>query len=73
MENPLRPEEIHEKYLRLATTVTTAAHAEQIADAVARIEREKGVAALAGLLRNPKAPARTARRVARARGGRNTR
>jgi 2-methylcitrate dehydratase PrpD len=73
MDNPLRPEEIHEKYLRLATTVTTAAHAEQIADAVARIEREKDVAALAALLRNPKAPARTARQVARSRGDRNTR
>ena len=72
MENPLTPDEIHQKYLKLATTVTTAAHAEQIADVVARIEREKNVAVLAALLRNPKAPARTARRVARAKGDRNT-
>jgi 2-methylcitrate dehydratase PrpD len=73
MENPLRPDEIHEKYLRLATTVTTAAHAERIAGTAARIEREKDVGALAALLRNPKAPARRARQTARARGDRNAR
>jgi 2-methylcitrate dehydratase PrpD len=73
MANPLRPDEIHEKYLRLATTVTTAAHAERIAETVARIEREKTVGTLAALLRSPNAPARTARQAARARGDRNTR
>ena len=51
MENPLTPDEIHRKYLKLATTVTTAAHAEQIAEAVRQIDRSSEVARLAALLR----------------------
>jgi hypothetical protein len=51
MENPLTPDEIHRKYLKLATTVTTAARADQIAEAVRQIDRSSGVARLAGLLR----------------------
>ena len=52
MENPLTPDEIHRKYLRLATTVTTAAHAEKIADLVGRIERATAARDLTALLRN---------------------
>jgi 2-methylcitrate dehydratase PrpD len=52
MENPLTPEEIHQKYLKLATTVTTTAHAEKIAALVARIERATTARDLAALLRN---------------------
>jgi 2-methylcitrate dehydratase PrpD len=55
MENPLTPEEIHQKYLKLATTVTTAAHAEQIAEVVGQIDRQPDVTRLAALLRIPKA------------------
>ncbi len=51
MQNPLTPEEIHAKYLKLATTVTTPGHAEEIADAVRRIDRSPEIARLAGLLR----------------------
>ena len=51
MENPLTPEEIHQKYLKLATTVTTTAHAEKIAALVARIERATTARDLAALLR----------------------
>jgi 2-methylcitrate dehydratase PrpD len=51
MENPLTSEEIHRKYLTLATTVTTSAHAERIAEAVRQIDRSSGVARLAALLR----------------------
>jgi hypothetical protein len=54
MENPLTPEEIHAKYLSLATTVTSAAHAEQIAEIVQRIDRTPDIARLAGLLRSLK-------------------
>ena len=53
MENPLTPEEIHRKYLTLATTVTTAAHAERIAELVRRADRLPDMSRLAGLLRNP--------------------
>ena len=66
MENPLTLEEIHGKYLKLATTVTTIAHAERIAEAVDRIEREKDVRTLATLLRNLQTPARAARAAKRA-------
>ncbi len=73
MENPLTLEEIHGKYLQLATTVTTIAHAERIAEAVARIEREKDVSALARLLRTLQTPARAARAAMRAGRDRHTR
>jgi len=61
MQNPLTPDEIHAKYLRLATTVTTTAHAEKIAELVARAERLPDIADLATLLRTyPKrVPARS--------------
>jgi len=60
MENPLTPEEIHQKYLKLAATVTSAAHAERIADVVHRIERLEDVHGLAAMLRTlkPAAPRR---------------
>lgn len=51
MQNPLTPEDIHAKYLKLATTVTTLAHAEAIAGAVRQIDRSSDVTTLAGLLR----------------------
>jgi 2-methylcitrate dehydratase PrpD len=73
MESPLTPDEIHQKYLKLATTVTTIAHAEQIAEVVARIERQKNLVTLAKLLRNPKAPARATRQAARVKGVRRDR
>ncbi len=65
LENPLRPEEIHEKYLRLATTVTSRAHAERIADAVRRIDRLQDLHGLAAMLRllKPAAPKRAAGKV----------
>ena len=65
MENPLTPEEIHRKYLKLATTVTSAAHAERIADAVRHIERVEDVRGLAAMLRTlePAAPRRGAKNV----------
>jgi 2-methylcitrate dehydratase PrpD len=62
MENPLTPEEIHAKYLSLATTVTSAAHAEQIAQIVQRIDRTPDVARLAGLLRSLKPAGDSAKR-----------
>jgi hypothetical protein len=52
MQNPLTPEEIHRKYLKLATTVTTMAHAEQVADVIHTIERPSDVTRLASLLRS---------------------
>jgi len=51
MENPLRPDEIRQKYLKLATTVAAACHAERIADLVGKIERAPEIRDLAGLLR----------------------
>ena len=51
MENPLRPDEIRRKYLKLATTVAAACHAERIADLVGKIERAPEIRDLAGLLR----------------------
>jgi 2-methylcitrate dehydratase PrpD len=53
MRNPLAPEEIHAKYLKLATTATTAAHAGKIADLVGRIDRAETARDLAALLRTP--------------------
>jgi 2-methylcitrate dehydratase PrpD len=52
MQNPLTPEEIHTKYLSLATTVTSTARAEAIAGMVRRIERAPEIAALADALRS---------------------
>ena len=77
MENRLTPEEIHRKYMNLATTVTSAAHAERIAEVVRRIERLEGVHGLAVMLRSLKsaAPMRTVgkvRGVTRARTARAT-
>jgi len=66
MQNPLTPDEIHDKYLKLATTVTTTAHAEQIAETVRKIDKASDVAPLAGLLRTLKAP-KAAARAARTR------
>jgi len=65
MENPLTPEEIHQKYLKLATTVTSASHAERIAEVVRRIERLTDVHGLAAMLRTlkPPAPQRAAKKV----------
>lgn len=56
MDNPLTAAEIHDKYLRLATTVTTPGHAERIAEVAGRIERVRDVRELADLLRKPPAP-----------------
>jgi 2-methylcitrate dehydratase PrpD len=55
MENPLTPESIHEKYLKLATTIITPGHAERIAAVVGRVERVRDLGELADLLRNPRA------------------
>ena len=65
MENPLTPEEIHRKYLKLATTVTSVAHAERIADVVHRIEHLENVHGLAVMLRSlkPAAPRRGVKKV----------
>jgi 2-methylcitrate dehydratase PrpD len=65
MQNPLTPDEIRAKYMKLATTVTTEGHAERIAGLVDRAERLLDIAALAALLRTyPK------RALARSRTGR---
>jgi 2-methylcitrate dehydratase PrpD len=65
MENPLTPEEIHQKYLKLATTVTSASHAERIAEVVRRIERLTDMHGLTAMLRTlkPPAPKRAAKKV----------
>jgi 2-methylcitrate dehydratase PrpD len=65
MENPLTPGEIHQKYMQLATTVTSAAHAEQIAEVVGRIEHLKDIHELAAMLRTlkPVAPRRRGKKV----------
>ncbi len=60
MEDPLTPEEIHRKYLKLATTVTSPTHAERIADVVHRIDRLENVHGLTVMLRTLK-PAATRR------------
>ena len=69
MENPLTPEEIHQKYLTLATTATSAAHAGRIADVVRRIERLSNLDGLAIMLRNlpAAAPGRGVRKAAKVR------
>ncbi len=56
MQNPVTPDEIHQKYLKLATTVTTAAHAEEIAEIVGRIERLSDLTRFVSLLRSLKPP-----------------
>ena len=72
MENPLTPEELHRKYLKLATTVTSAAHAERIADVVRRIEQLENVHGLAVMLRSLKPAADSAKRRAKPRTTRST-
>jgi len=54
----LTPEEIHQKYMKLATTVTSAGHAERIADAVRRVQRVEDVRGLVAMLRTPRPGAR---------------
>ena len=71
MENPLTPEEIHQKYLKLAMTVTTAAHAGRIAEIVHRIERLSDVHGLAALLRSGKPAGSPTRRPAKTGTGRS--
>jgi 2-methylcitrate dehydratase PrpD len=61
MENPLTPEEIHRKYQILATTVTSAANAEQIAEIVEKIDKSPDVTRLTGLLRTLKPTASASR------------
>jgi 2-methylcitrate dehydratase PrpD len=51
-QDPLTPDEILGKYLKLATTVATPSHAQRIADLVTRIERATAARDLAALLRN---------------------
>ena len=53
-ENPLTPDEIYRKYQSLATTVTSEAHAAEIAGLLREIEKLPDVTRLAGLLRNLK-------------------
>jgi hypothetical protein len=65
MQNPLTPEEIHAKYLSLATTVTPAVHAGQIAEIVQRIDRTPDIARLAGLLRSLKPAGSSTKRRAK--------
>jgi 2-methylcitrate dehydratase PrpD len=63
MQNPLTPEEIHAKFLKLAATVTTVGRAERIAETVRQIDGAPDMRHLAGLLRSlPSgvAPARAA-------------
>jgi 2-methylcitrate dehydratase PrpD len=64
IQNPLTPEEIHAKYLSLATTVTSAAHAGQIAELVQRIDRAPDIARFAGLLRSLKSAGSSTKRRA---------
>jgi len=67
MQNPLTPEEIRQKYLKLATTVTAAPHAERIVEAIARVTRLDTVQTLAAMLRNlaPPKPGRATRTAPR--------
>jgi len=60
-ENPLTADEIRQKYLKLATTVTTRAHAERIAEAVQGIDRAPDVVRLGGLFRTLNARKSTGR------------
>jgi 2-methylcitrate dehydratase PrpD len=64
-ENPLTADEIRQKYLKLATTVTTRVHAERIADVVQRIDRSSDVVSLAGLVRTLQPTSTKGRRPAR--------
>ena len=57
MENPLTGEEMYQKYRKLATTVTSPAHAEKIADLVRRIDRLPNLTGLAAMLRTLKGTA----------------
>ncbi len=57
MENPLTAEEIHQKYRRLATTVTSPVHAEKLADLLHRIDRLPDLTGLAAMLRTLKGTA----------------
>jgi 2-methylcitrate dehydratase PrpD len=71
-ENPLTTEEIRQKYLKLSTTVTTAGHAERIADVAEGVHRLSDVGELADLLRSlpaprQEAPAARARKTTRLR------
>jgi len=68
--SPLRPEEIREKYRRLAATVAAPARVEGIAALIDEVDRWPDLSRLAGLLR-PAARASPAR-VAGPRGGRTT-
>ena len=63
MENPLTPDEIYRKYQGLATTVTSAVHAAQIAGVVREIETSPDVTRLAGLLRSLKSKASRSRGI----------
>ena len=65
MENPLTPGEVHTKYLSLATTVTSAAHAEQIPEIVRQIDRMPDIGLFAGLLRSLKLAGSSAKRRAK--------
>lgn len=64
-ENPLTAEEIHQNFLRLATTVTSAAHAGRIAEVIHGVERLKDVHGLTAMLRTlpPPASQRAGKRV----------
>jgi 2-methylcitrate dehydratase PrpD len=57
MQNPLTPDEVHAKYVKLATTVTTATHAKRIAGLVDRVERLADITQLATALRTYPKPA----------------
>jgi 2-methylcitrate dehydratase PrpD len=70
MQNPLTPEEVYQKYLKLATTVTTRAHAGRIADAVERIDRMRDLIGLSAMLRVPRGAAPTPRAIKPMAGGR---
>jgi 2-methylcitrate dehydratase PrpD len=56
-ENPLTEGDIHQKYRKLATTVTSPVHAEKIADLVHRIDRLPDLTGLAAMLRTSRAAA----------------
>jgi hypothetical protein len=67
MQNPLTPEEIRQKYLKLATTVTAVSHAERIVEVIAQVDHLDTVRTLAVMLRNlaPPKPGRATRMVPR--------
>jgi 2-methylcitrate dehydratase PrpD len=72
MQNPLSPAEIHAKYLSLATTVTSAARAEQIAEIVQRIDRTPDIVRLTDLLRSPRPAGKLSRHRATTRASRSS-